>query len=38
MRLSVYFDSILNENGYFHIEIMISAAHKLGAMLHSETI
>ena len=32
MHFSVYFDCILNEkNGYFHIEIMISAAHMMGA-------
>ena len=27
MRFSVYLDCILNENGSFQIEIMISAAH-----------
>ena len=32
MHFSVYFDCILNEkNGSFHIEIMISAAHMMGA-------
>ena len=31
MCFSVYFDSILNEKWLFHIEIMISAAHLLGA-------
>ena len=31
MRFSVYFERILNtHNGYFHIEIIISAAHILG--------
>ena len=31
MRFSVYFEKILNtNNGYFQIEIMISAAHMLG--------
>ena len=30
MRFSVYFKGILNtDNGYFHIKIMISAAHML---------
>ena len=30
MRFSVYFERILKtNNGYFHIEIMISAAHML---------
>ena len=30
---SVYLEGILNKNnGYFHIEIMISAAHMLGAV------
>ena len=28
MRFNVYFEGILN-NGYFHIQIMISAAHML---------
>ena len=32
MRFSVYFKGILNtDNGYFHIKIMISAGHMLGA-------
>ena len=31
MRFSVYFKGILNTyNGYFHIKLMISAAHMLG--------
>ena len=31
MRFSVYFKGILNtDNGYFHIKIIISAAHMLG--------
>ena len=31
MRFSVYFKGILNaDNGYFHIKILISAAHMLG--------
>ena len=31
MDFSVYFKGILNtDNGYFHIKIMISAAHMLG--------
>ena len=31
MRFGVYFEGILNtNNGYFHIKIMISAAHMLG--------
>ena len=31
MCFSVYFEGILNtNNGYFHIKIMISAAHMLG--------
>ena len=31
MRFSVYFKGILNtDNGYFHIKLMISAAHMLG--------
>ena len=31
MHFSVYFEGILNtNNGYFHIKIMISAAHMLG--------
>ena len=31
MRFSANFERILNtNNGYFHIEIMISAAHLLG--------
>ena len=39
MRFSVYFDCILNKkNGYFQIEIMISAAHMLGGMLPCEKI
>ena len=37
MSFSVYFDCILDEeNGSFHIEIMISAAHMLGGMLPCE--
>ena len=31
MRFSVYFKGILNtDSGYFHIKLMISAAHMLG--------
>ena len=31
IRFSVYFKGILNtDNGYFHIKLMISAAHMLG--------
>ena len=31
IRFSVYFKRILNtDNGYFHIKLMISAAHMLG--------
>ena len=31
MHFSVYFEGILNtDNGYFHITLMISAAHMLG--------
>ena len=31
MHFSVYFEGILNtNNGYFHIKIIISAAHMLG--------
>ena len=35
MDFSVYFKGILNtDNGYFHIKIMISAAHMLGDRGH----
>ena len=35
MRFNVYFKGILNtDNGYFHIKIMISAGHMLGALGH----
>ena len=35
IRFSVYFKGILNtDNGYFHIKIMISAGHMLGARGH----
>ena len=35
LRFSVYFEGILNtNNGYFHIKIMISAVHMLGARGH----
>ena len=30
MRFSVYFEGLLKTNGYFHIKIVISAAHMLG--------
>ena len=31
IRFSVYFEGILNtNNGYFHLKIMLSAAHMLG--------
>ena len=31
MRFGVHFEGVLNtNNGYFHIKIMISAAHMLG--------
>ena len=33
MRFSVYFKGILNtDNAYFHIKILISAAHMLGGL------
>ena len=35
MHFSVYFEGVLyTNNGYFHIKIMISAAHMLGARGH----
>ena len=38
MHFSVYFDCILNEkNGSYHIEIMISAAHMMGACYATKT-
>ena len=34
MRFSVYFEGILNANNdYFHIKIMIPAAHMLGGLV-----
>ena len=32
-RLGLYFERIVNKNGYFHVEIMISAADMLGGSM-----
>ena len=31
-RFGLYFEGIMNENGYFHIEIMVSATEMLGGL------